>query len=636
MKKKSLMVVFALSAVVCLTIQSQADRAVSIKGEKKRMDYCFDVAFDETRNKLYVAAGYSGMHIFDAREGELQFVTTMRDEGYHRNLKIAGDRLFLADFLRGLVIYDISGKVPIETWRGEGVGMGIHVEGRYAYLAWQKRGLAIFDISDPDSPKMVGQCGALDNAWDVWVNDRYAYVADIHKGVATIDVSDPANPKKIRMTTWDEERPMAEIIRGEGNALFVGAGKHGMVVLDLIDPTFPRVSTIFHPSDGSYGEGLCVRDGLVYYANGHFGYRHENGLIVVDARKLDSVRELGRYSFLGWVEGVCVSGGHAFVANTGSGVRSVNITDPTRPYLRDSFGPIKDPYYDSHIETSIGEAEKSQLEKFATSKKEILEGKEFRDRSTPLRSLLTVIWALKSNDFNLYSQVYPSDAAYIIPKELYNVSKEPLEKWETAEVVRISPPDPQADEAALCAIYVRRSKESLPLQWDAHVFERKDGTWKKLYDMETQGPVWRKELSRANAKKDQPTIEDGNMTGAEKAAINEFRRIKARIEKGEIFEDTSTPLHAALSFLSRERSDTRKYFIRLNVLRAPLPPDQPKERTLWPVYMRNPGRTDLADTFVLVYSKGKWIWDDNMGSDRDWQAAERLFELRASKKIEAD
>ena len=483
----------------------RADRAVSIKGEKKRMGYCFDVAFDETRNKLYVAAGKGATHVFSARDGDLQFVTTMRDEGYHRNLKIAGDRLFLADFLRGLVIYDISGEVPVETWREEGVGMGIHVEGRYAYLAWQKRGLAIFDISDPDSPKMIGQCGALDNAWDVWVNDRYAYVADFHKGIATIDVSDPAKPKKIRMTTWDKKKPMAEIIRGEGNALFVGAGKHGMVVLDLIDPACPRVSTIFHPSDGSYGEGLCVRDGLVYLANGHEGYRHENGLIVVDARKLDSVRQLGRCSFLDWVEGVCVSGSYAFVANTGSGVRSVNIADPTRPFLWDSFGPIGDPYYDSHVDTSIGEAEKSQLEEFATSKKEILEGKEFRDRSTSLRSLLTMIWALKSNDFNLYSQVNPSDAAYIIPEEFDKASKELLKKWETAEVARISPPDPQADEAALCAIYVRRTEGSFPLQWEAHVFQGQDGIWKKLYHMETHGPVWRMELSRADA--DEPKEE---------------------------------------------------------------------------------------------------------------------------------
>ncbi len=121
------------------------------------------------------------------------------------------------------------------------------------------------------------------------------------------------------------------------------------------------------------------------------------------------------------------------------------------------------------------------------------------------------------------------------------------------------------------------------------------------------------------------------MAGAEKAAINEFRRIKARIEKGETFEDESTLLHAVLSFLSRERGDARKYFIRLNVLRAILPPDQPKEGTLWPVYMRNPGRTDLADTFVLVYLKSKWIWVGNMGSDHDWQAAKRLFERQANK-----
>jgi hypothetical protein len=221
--------------------------------------------------------------------------------------------------------------------------MGIHVEGQHAYLAWGNKGLAIFDLANPDSPKMIGQCTSLDDVWDVWVKGGYAYVADLRKGVATIDVSDPAKPKKISMVTWDEEEPMAEIIRGEGNALFVAAGNHGLVSLDLSDPAHPRLASIFHPSDGSFGEGLCVRDGLVYLANGHDGLRHENGLIVVDARNLDSLKELGRCCFLGWVEGVCISGAHAFVANTQSGVRSVTVSDPAKPVLKDSFGPIEDP-----------------------------------------------------------------------------------------------------------------------------------------------------------------------------------------------------------------------------------------------------------------------------------------------------
>ena len=76
-----------------------------IKGEDKRMGYCFDVAVDERRNKLYVVAGDLGIHVFRVQDGELHFITSLRDEGeegYYRNLKIAGDRLFLADFRRGL------------------------------------------------------------------------------------------------------------------------------------------------------------------------------------------------------------------------------------------------------------------------------------------------------------------------------------------------------------------------------------------------------------------------------------------------------------------------------------------------------------------------------------------------------
>lgn len=52
-------------------------------------------------------------------------------KGYYQNLKIVGDRLFLADTERGLVIHDISSGIPTETWaQGEKGGMGLHVEGQ--------------------------------------------------------------------------------------------------------------------------------------------------------------------------------------------------------------------------------------------------------------------------------------------------------------------------------------------------------------------------------------------------------------------------------------------------------------------------------------------------------------------------
>jgi hypothetical protein len=124
------------------------------------------------------------------------------------------------------------------------------------------------------------------------------------------------------------------------------------------------------------------------------------------------------------------------------------------------------------------------------------------------------------------------------------------------------------------------------------------------------------------------------MSAEEAKAIEEYRRIKKQILAGESYKDTSTPLHAVLTHLSSlEQGQIRDYFMELDILRAPLPPAKPQEASLWPVYA---GQTELADTFVLVYSKGQWIWIGNMGSNYDWNTAKSAFEKWAREKIEQE
>ena len=636
--RKTLTVVLDVMTVLCLCVGAWAGSQGTFKGEDKFMGYCFDAALDEKADRLYVAGGQAGSHVFAVREGDLQFITTVHEKGYHRNLKIAGDRLFLADARRGLVVYAISGDVPTETWAQEAEpGMGLHVEGQRVYLAWGKHGLAIFDITDADAPTLIGHCESLDDAWDVWVSGRYAYVADVEKGVVTVDVSDPSAPRRISRVTWDPEKPMAEIIRGEGSAAFVGAGKHGLIALDLADPSRPLVAGRFRPSEGSFGEGLCVRDGLVYLANGHNGNRDDNALIIVDGRTPERLEELGRCSFLGWVEGVCVAGDYAFVTNTWSGVRCINVAEPTRPVQQDTFGPIMEAHYDPHLDTPVGAEEERQLDEFSARKKEIFEGTAFRDQSTPIRALLTMIWAFKSGDLDLYVQVNPQDGARRDPQQFQQQAAKTLAEWEKADVLRISRHDAEGDTPAACAVYVRENGQDAPMDWNAEVFTKENGVWKKLYNTGDDGPIWKRWLSRASRYRSRAIEQDPllatPMDPEQARAIEEFRRIKARILAGETYEDASTPLRAALTRFSTwdPSGQTRAYFTSLDILRAPLPPDQPEEGSVWPIFA---GYKELADTFIVAYSKGQWMWLGNQGNNDDWRPSKSRWEEQARKRIE--
>jgi hypothetical protein len=111
--------------------------------------------------------------------------------------------------------------------------------------------------------------------------------------------------------------------------------RHGVQVLDL------------RPA-----EGPLVGDGLVYVATGsqielklgrwdlELATTTQNGLHVLDAGDPYHPVLLGQVSFLGWVGGVHLAGDYAYVANTWTGVRSVDVRDPSRPGLVDTWNAL--------------------------------------------------------------------------------------------------------------------------------------------------------------------------------------------------------------------------------------------------------------------------------------------------------
>jgi len=309
--------------------------------DSKKMGYCFDVATDPTASRLFVASGKRGLHVLNLANGKLEYVTTYFDGGYYRNLKVKGDRAFIADADRGLVVIDISGNMPRTTWFQSGrEAYGVHVEEDKAYVAAEEAGLEIFDISNPDSPDLLSTLKTSGEAWDVWVHNGFAYVADVDKGVTVINISSPGEPYQVGFVTWVNKNPMAEIVHGEIETIYIGAGRHGLVIVDISNPTYQKVISIYRPVRIGFVEGLATRDGFVYFTMGG-GIANlstiENGLHILDVTDRYRPKPLGKVSFLDWPEGVYVTEDFAYVANTFTGVRSVDIQNPARPFLVDTF-----------------------------------------------------------------------------------------------------------------------------------------------------------------------------------------------------------------------------------------------------------------------------------------------------------
>jgi hypothetical protein len=126
-------------------------------------------------------------------------------------------------------------------------------------------------------------------------------------------------------------------VRGEGDAVYVAAAYHGLIAVDITDPTDPILASIYPLAPDSWAEGLAVRDGLLYLAVGNKRDRQENGLHILDGHDPYAISIVGKLHFPDWVEGVHIAGDVAYVANTWSGARSVDLRQPDNPLLVDSF-----------------------------------------------------------------------------------------------------------------------------------------------------------------------------------------------------------------------------------------------------------------------------------------------------------
>ncbi|HQP97810.1 MAG TPA: FG-GAP-like repeat-containing protein [bacterium] len=324
------------------------------EGVSISLGYCFDVALSEDGTILYVPDG-NGTHVLKVSELGLEYVRTLPAQGYARNIKVSGNYAYIADIAFGVVIAEISvpdlpiGLRPNNT----GDGMGLYVRDNLVYLAAGEEGLKILDVSNPSLPVVVGVSDTPGQAWDVWVVGNYAYIADLEQGMAIVDVSTPTAPRYVKNIGWlqsaksgsvdqsgslvsavpDADNNMAEIIRGSGNLVHIGAGVHGLVTIDISDPENPVVKDTFKSGPNGYGEGLAVDGTTVYLANGNSSDPSQNGLYIIDASDPGDLKVLGKKAFSGWVEGVTKSGNIVYIANTQHGVRMIDVSQSSSPRM---------------------------------------------------------------------------------------------------------------------------------------------------------------------------------------------------------------------------------------------------------------------------------------------------------------
>jgi hypothetical protein len=162
--------------------------------------------------------------------------------------------------------------------------------GTYAYICCDA-GLVVVALNDPRHPEVKAVLGPetnLKHPRAVQAQFRYAYVCD-DEGIKVLDITDFEKPCLVSMLCLAE----AHNIYLARTYAYVAAGSQGLVILDIENPTQPRVDQI-------YNAGGCINDlhdvklGITYVSEFAYLADGKNGLRVV---QLTSPETPGNYGF---------------------------------------------------------------------------------------------------------------------------------------------------------------------------------------------------------------------------------------------------------------------------------------------------------------------------------------------------
>lgn len=187
---------------------------------------------------------------------------TQRPENREQSIHPIYGYLFVTDRYEGLILVGAGTLLDGDptnnflerelTFNPDGLLRGarsVTIVGTYAYVCCDA-GLVVVDLDDPKQPVVRSVVGApfLHCPQAVQVQFRYAFVCD-EQGVKVLDVTELADPVPVTSLELEDAHNIY-VARTYG---YVAAGHQGLVILDLQNPTRPRIDQI-------YDAGGCIND----------------------------------------------------------------------------------------------------------------------------------------------------------------------------------------------------------------------------------------------------------------------------------------------------------------------------------------------------------------------------------------
>ncbi len=279
-------------------------------------------------NHLYTILDDSGFHVTDLTDPESPVPGRHIDPstwGSRQDVVVHESNLYLCDWNRGLVVYDISTGSPVEiaSYSTPGMLNEIFFDGTRAYLSCYSE-LQILDMTSPSSPTFLGAYRTSGNPWGIWATGDRAFLCDLYS-FHVLDVSDPGQVRRLGAVILSGTgTPYRTIVR-DGKA-FVAHGYGGLKVIDVTDAADPEIISSY-PGDNSRSYSTIELIG-----NRLFALNSGRGIDCLDVTDPVHITEIGAID-LGdaQVSDFHISATTLFASASSGGVFAVDITDIGSP-----------------------------------------------------------------------------------------------------------------------------------------------------------------------------------------------------------------------------------------------------------------------------------------------------------------
>lgn len=278
-------------------------------------------------NYVYVACHYFGLNFIDIRDPSAPINTGSMGLGsWGTNIKVIGSHGYAMG--SELVFLDVSSAGSpqrlgsFSSWSLFG---GLDVQGDYAFVtSWE--GLTVLNVADPSYIYSVGEVDVPGWNTDVAVQGDYAYVGSQGSGTSVVDISDPTNPRVL--ATCNDGGVICEDIAVQDSIVVVAGQLLEVPIINVADPANPYLVGVFDSLRSAFG--IALFDSLMLVAD---PISTTDGFRVINVVDPQSPRQIASLPTREFTWDVCVSGTTAYLAMGDSGVVAVGLANPNTPVV---------------------------------------------------------------------------------------------------------------------------------------------------------------------------------------------------------------------------------------------------------------------------------------------------------------